>query len=118
MGLFSSLNREPKEDPCHLQSGTFLEYFDLMLYVHMPIPHRFTFGNLLYALARGWVYIVTSFGLVYLGNYFGHFGLGFITLPMMFAYFYAFLHFEGLERQWGMFHPNNSYFKTVLLKKG
>jgi len=35
MGLFSSLSREQKESIGLLQIGTFLEYFDLMLYVHM-----------------------------------------------------------------------------------
>ena len=37
MGLFSSLNREQKEAIGLLQIGTFLEYFDLMLYVHMAV---------------------------------------------------------------------------------
>src|SRR5471030_1993160 len=37
MGLFSSLNREQKEAVGLLQIGTFLEYFDLMLYVHMAV---------------------------------------------------------------------------------
>jgi len=36
-GLFSSLNREQKESIGLLQVGTFLEYFDLMLYVHMAV---------------------------------------------------------------------------------
>src|ERR1700676_3053911 len=37
MGLYSSLNREQKEALGLLQIGTFLEYFDLMLYVHMAV---------------------------------------------------------------------------------
>ena len=37
MGLFASLNREQKEAFVLLQAGTFLEYFDLMLYIHMAI---------------------------------------------------------------------------------
>src|SRR5471030_2927328 len=37
MGLFSSLNREQKEAIGLLQVGTFLEYFDLMLYIHMAV---------------------------------------------------------------------------------
>ena len=35
--IFSSLNREQKEAIGLLQIGTFLEYFDLMLYVHMAV---------------------------------------------------------------------------------
>lgn len=37
MAFFSSLNREQKEALGLLQIGTFLEYFDLMLYVHMAV---------------------------------------------------------------------------------
>jgi MFS family permease len=72
---------------------------------HFPIYRRFTFASLLYALSRVLMYITTSFGLVYLGSYFGSFGLWFITLPITIAYLYGVLHFEGLERKLGIY-PN------------
>ena len=37
MWFFAFLNREQKEAVSLLQIGTFLEYFDLMLYVHMAV---------------------------------------------------------------------------------
>ena len=37
MGIFSLLSQEQKEAAEILQIGTFLKYFDLMLYVHMKI---------------------------------------------------------------------------------
>ncbi len=37
MGIFASLSRSQKEAVGLLQIGTFLEYFDLMLYVHMAV---------------------------------------------------------------------------------
>ena len=37
MAILSALSREQKEAVCLLQIGTFLEYFDLMLYVHMAV---------------------------------------------------------------------------------
>ena len=37
IGTFSSLTRNQKEATCLLSIGTFLEYFDLMLYVHMAV---------------------------------------------------------------------------------
>lgn len=37
MGVFSSITREQKEALGLLQIGTFLEYFDLMLYIHMAV---------------------------------------------------------------------------------
>lgn len=91
---------------------------EAVLIYHLPIWRRFTYATFLYALARAAMYVVTSFGLVYLGNYFGHFGLWFITLPVTGTYLYGIHHFESLERQWGMFRANNPYFKTDLLKKG
>lgn len=74
---------------------------------HLPIYRRFTFASFLYALSRAVMYIITSFGLVYLGSYFGSFGLWFITLPITFAYLYGAYHFEGLERRLGIY-PNLS----------
>jgi hypothetical protein len=35
--IFASLNRQQREAVGLLQIGTFLEYFDLMLYVHMAV---------------------------------------------------------------------------------
>ncbi|MEI6188457.1 MAG: MFS transporter, partial [Alphaproteobacteria bacterium] len=37
MNFLSSLRRDQKEAIGPLQIGTFLEYFDLMLYVHMAV---------------------------------------------------------------------------------
>ena len=37
MGIFSSLSYEQREATAILQIGTFLEYFDLMIYVHMAV---------------------------------------------------------------------------------
>jgi len=74
---------------------------------HFPIYRRFTFASFLYALSRTLTYIITSFGLVYLGSYFGPLGLWFITLPITLAYLYGVLHFESLERKLGIY-PNLS----------
>src|SRR5476651_952033 len=37
MAIFSSLKKEQKQAVGLLQIGTFLEYFDLLLYVHMAV---------------------------------------------------------------------------------
>lgn len=91
---------------------------EAVLMYHLPTWRRFTYASFLYALSRALMYVVISFGLVYLGNYLGHFGLWLITLPVTGAYLYGVLHFESLERKMGMFRPNNPYYKTDLLKKG
>jgi hypothetical protein len=72
---------------------------DAVLFYHFPIFRRFTFVSFLYAVARAFMYTITSFGLVYLGSYFGSFGLWFITLPIAVSYLYGVRHFEGLERK-------------------
>lgn len=76
---------------------------------HLPIARRCTLGSFLFAVSRAMVFVITSFGLIYLTNYFGVYGLLFITLPIAFAYFYGVLYFEGLERKLGMFAPNPYY---------
>jgi MFS family permease len=78
---------------------------------HLPIYRRFTFASFLYALSRALMYIVTSFGLVYLGNYFGSFGLWVITLPIGTSFLYGILHFEDLERKIGVY-PNLTFQNT------
>ncbi|MBX9805462.1 MAG: MFS transporter [Alphaproteobacteria bacterium] len=77
---------------------------------HLPIYRRFTLASLLFAFSRAGVYLLTSFGLVYLGSYFGAYGLWIITLPMTIAYLYGIRHFEGLESKAGFLSlkPNKS----------
>lgn len=89
---------------------------EAVLMYHLPISRRFTFASFLYALTRALMYIITAFGLVYLGDYFGSFGLWFITLPAAFAFLYGVRHFEDLERKMGMLELN-PFYKTALLKK-
>lgn len=75
MSVFSSLNRHQKEAVGLLQTGTFLEYFDLMLYVHMAVllnelffpktdPHT---AALLTALAFCSTYVLRPFGALIFG---------------------------------------------------
>jgi hypothetical protein len=53
------------------------------------------------------MYIITSFGLVYLGSYLGVFGLWVLTLPITMGYLYGVFHFEELEHNLG-FYPDLS----------
>jgi len=75
VSIFSSLNRQQKEAVGLLQIGTFLEYFDLMLYVHMAVllnelffpktdPHT---ASLLTAFAFCSTYILRPFGAMLFG---------------------------------------------------
>ena len=94
MGILSSLNREQKEAVGLLQIGTFLEYFDLMLYVHMAVllnelffpttdPHT---AALFTALAFCSTYVLRPFGALifgYIGDHIGRKPTVIITTMMM-----------------------------------
>ena len=66
---------------------------------HFPIFKRFTYVTFIYAVSRAMMYIVTSFSLVYLMEFFGAWGLAFIFIPVCMGYLYGVLHFEKLEKQ-------------------
>jgi MHS family proline/betaine transporter-like MFS transporter len=68
---------------------------------YLPIYKRFTLASFLFALSRALMYVITTFGMVFLGSYFGPYGLWFITIPMTFAYLYGVRHFEKLEDRAG-----------------
>ena len=75
MSIFSVLNREQKEAVGLLQIGTFLEYFDLMLYVHMAVLLNDLFfpktdaktASLLTAFAFCSTYLLRPFGALFFG---------------------------------------------------
>jgi len=82
MGILSSLNRAQKEAVGLLQIGTFLEYFDLMLYVHMAVLLNDLFfpktdpktGSLLTAFAFCSTYLLRPFGALFFGYIGDHLG--------------------------------------------
>jgi MFS family permease len=68
-----------------------------ILYKHFPIFKRFTYTSILHALARAFMYVMVSFGLVYLTKYFGSYALLIISLPLSFGFAFGLSHFERLE---------------------
>jgi len=90
----TSLTREQKEAVGLLSIGTFLEYFDLMLYIHMavllndlffPKTDPFT-ASLLAAFAFWSTYLLRPFGALifgYIGDYIGRKATVIITSIMM-----------------------------------
>jgi MFS transporter, MHS family, proline/betaine transporter len=91
-----------------LQSSIiFLTLYDIpaeaIFIYHLPIYRRFTYASFLYALSRAFMYVVTTFGLVYLGEQFGHYGIWFIAAPLMLVYVIGLKHFEDLERSVGLY---------------
>lgn len=94
MKIFGSLTRNQKEAIGLLQVGTFLEYFDLMLYVHMAVllnelffpksdPHS---AALITAFAFCSTYVLRPFGALifgYIGDHIGRKTTVIITTMMM-----------------------------------
>jgi MFS transporter, MHS family, proline/betaine transporter len=94
MGIFSSLSYEQREAATILQIGTFLEYFDLMLYVHMAVvlndlffpktdPHV---ARLIAAMSFCLTFVFRPFGALlfgYIGDTVGRKSTIIITTMMM-----------------------------------
>ena len=61
------------------------------------IDKRFTLVTLNYAVSRAVIQVISAFGLIYLTEWFGYWGLWIIALPLSFAYMSSIRHFEKLE---------------------
>jgi MFS family permease len=70
----------------------------------IPIFYRFTTYAFIYALSRAVLYLITSFGSIYLVMYFGGYGILFIFIPITIAIFLAISHFNYIEKASGN-HP-------------
>lgn len=72
-----------------------------ILIKHFPVFKRFTAVTFGYAISRTAMYIITSFGLIYLTDWLGHYGIWIIAFPVAFFWFKALVHYEDLERKTG-----------------
>lgn len=61
-----------------------------------PVLRRFTYTSFIYALSRTVIYVVTSFGLVYFTEWFGHLGVCLILLPITGGFLWGVNHCEKL----------------------
>ena len=68
-----------------------------VFYKYFPVLKRFTYISFTYALSRAVVYVITSFGLVYLIQYLGEWGTLIIATPIFAGYMFGLRHFEKLE---------------------
>lgn len=68
-----------------------------IFFKHFPVFKRYTQASLSYAISRAGMYIITSFGFVYLIKYFDHWGLVILMLPISIGFMIGVNHFEFLE---------------------
>lgn len=78
---------------------------DTIFFRHIPVFRRCTYVSLSFALSRTLIHIIASFGLVYLIEYFGNYGLLVIMIPITLGFTFAIYHFEKLEKQAGFINP-------------
>ncbi len=74
---------------------------------YFPVFKRYTYNSLIYAMSRGLMYIITSFGIIFLTKYFGNYGLLIIIVPISVGCAFGLVHFEKLEKVAGNY-PNDS----------
>lgn len=72
-----------------------------IFYKHFPVFKRFTSATLTYALSRAIMYIVVSFGLVYLTKMLHYWGLFIIFALVGIGFAIGLSHFEKLEKEAG-----------------
>ncbi|WP_341748969.1 MFS transporter [Candidatus Tisiphia endosymbiont of Sialis lutaria] len=69
-----------------------------IFYKQFPVFKRFRCVSISFAMVKAIMYVVVSFGLVYLIKYFGNWGIAMFFVPFMVAYGFGLYHFETLER--------------------
>ena len=82
---------------CSLMKGP----SDAILIKHFPVFKRFTAVTFGYALAAALMYIITSFGLVYLTDWLDSYGIWVIAFPLFVFWLKAIYHYEDLEKKSG-----------------
>ncbi|HQS84352.1 MAG: hypothetical protein B7Y25_05355 [Alphaproteobacteria bacterium 16-39-46] len=67
------------------------------LIIQYPIYQRFRYTSIIYALARALMSIIIAFGLVFLTDAFGYWGLSMLLVPVTLGFIWGVTHFEKLE---------------------
>ncbi|WP_341789724.1 MFS transporter [Rickettsia endosymbiont of Polydrusus tereticollis] len=83
--------------------GCFINPAFPIFYKHLPILRRFTYVSFSFAVSRASMYVITSFGIIYLIEYFSHWGLLIILLPVTIGFWFGLYHFEKLEKAAGSY---------------
>jgi MFS transporter, MHS family, proline/betaine transporter len=87
---------------------------DAITFKYFPVLKRFFSASMLFALSRALMYLITSFGTVYVTFYFGSYGLFIIIIPILFGYFYGLNTFINLEKEAGNY-PKKTFWSIVFL---
>ncbi len=84
-----------------------------IFFKYFPVFKRFTYASVIYAISRALIYAITSVSLVYLTDYFGHWGLFIIIIPTIAGFAYGLSHFIKLEKDAGNLSEKKTYVDSV-----
>ena len=89
-----------------IQIGLIICSFDTVpavssFFRHFPVFKRFTYSSMIYAVSRALMYIITSFGIIYLTKYLGQYGLFVVMVPLLIICMFGLNHFQKLEKEAG-----------------
>ncbi|WP_425363782.1 MFS transporter [Candidatus Tisiphia endosymbiont of Hybos culiciformis] len=74
-----------------------------IFFKYFPVFKRYTYNSMIYAVSRALMYVITSFGILFLTKYFGHWGLLIIMFPISVGFAFALRHFQKLEQEAGIY---------------
>ena len=77
-----------------------------IFFKHFPIFKRFTYASVLHAVSHAFIYIITSFGVIYLVKIFGQLGVLILIYPLCLGFAFALKYFEKLEKEVGNYPLN------------
>lgn len=86
-----------------------------IFYTHVAASKRFRYVAITFAVSRAIMYIFTSFGLIYIIDIFGNYGILVIAIPLLSFTFFGLEHFFTLERENGV--DTKKWFNTPYLYK-
>ncbi|MDR0296542.1 MAG: MFS transporter [Rickettsia sp.] len=69
-----------------------------IFYKQFPVFKRFRCVSISWAMVKAIMFVITSFGLIYLIDYFGNWGIVMLFIPFIVLYGFGLYHFETLER--------------------
>ncbi|MCC8372164.1 MAG: MFS transporter [Rickettsia endosymbiont of Pseudomimeciton antennatum] len=72
-----------------------------IFYKSFPVFTRFTSVGIVRAVSRALMYVITSFGFIYLADHFGHWGLWVVMIPIIIGFAYGLFYFEKLAKECG-----------------
>ncbi len=70
---------------------------DAVFIRYFPVLKRFKTASFIYAFSRAAMHVITSFGVIYLTESFGHWGVWVIMVPVTLAFLWSVQHFEKID---------------------